>query len=128
MASSTGTSAAAVGLLSDWQHVEQSIAKILTTPIGSRVMRRDFGSQIPDMIDAKMVQRNVLAIYSAAAVAITKWDPRFRVTRAAIAELTAGGKVALQIFGTYFPRGHLGDYSVAEDASTRVVFGGGKNG
>ncbi len=124
MAGSTGTSATAAGVLNSWTHVEQSVEKILTTPIGSRIMRRDFGSQVPDLVDAKMVQRNVLAIYSAAAVAIARWEPRFRVTRASITQLTAGGRVALQVYGTYFPRGHLGDYSVAEDASTRVVFGG----
>lgn len=124
MAGSTGTSATAAGVLNSWTHVEQSVEKILTTSIGSRIMRRDFGSQVPDLVDAKMVQRNVLAIYSAAAVAIARWEPRFRVTKASITQLTAGGRVALQVFGTYFPRGHLGDYSVAEDASTRVVFGG----
>ncbi len=29
--------------------------------------------------------------------------------------------VALDLFGTFFPRGHLGDFSIAEDASIRVV-------
>ena len=124
MAGSTGVDADIGTVLNDWQHVQQSIVKVLTTPIGSRVMRRDFGSEIPDMIDAKMIQKNVLAVYSAAATAIAKWEPRFRVTGAALARLTAAGEVALQVTGTYYPRGHLGDYSVAQDASTRVVFGG----
>ena len=30
----------------------QSVTKILTTPTGSRVMRRDFGSVVPDLLDA----------------------------------------------------------------------------
>ena len=123
MASSTGTSASAGTVLEDWAHVQQSIAKILTTPLGSRVMRRDFGSNLFDLIDAKMVQRNVLAVYSASALAIARWEPRFRLTSASIDQLTAGGRLVLNIFGTYYPRGHLGDYSIAEDASTRIVFG-----
>ncbi|TPK15168.1 baseplate assembly protein [Mesorhizobium sp. B2-5-9] len=124
MADSTGISGITGAPLTDWQHVEQSIAVILTTPPGSRVMRREFGSNIRDLIDAKMVQRNVLAVYSAAAVAISRWEPRFRVTSASVSKLTAGGVTALEIFGTYFPRGHLGDYSIAQDASTRVAFVG----
>lgn len=121
MAGATGVSAIGGAPLSDWQHTEQSIAKILTTPIGSRVMRREFGSRLHDLIDAKMVQRNVLALYVAAAEAIARWEPRFALTVASIDETSPNGRVTLQLHGTYFPRGHLGDFSVAEDASTRVV-------
>ena len=32
-------------------HLRQSIADILTTPIGSRVLRRDYGSMLLDLID-----------------------------------------------------------------------------
>jgi phage baseplate assembly protein W len=85
------------------------------TPIGSRVMRRDFGSNLYDLIDAKMQQRNVLALYSAAAVAIDKWEPRFRLTECAIDRAAPDGVVGLVLRGTYFPRGHKGDYSIAED-------------
>jgi phage baseplate assembly protein W len=87
-------------------------------------MRRDFGSNLFDLIDARMVQRNVLAVYSASALAIAKWEPRFRVTRVNIDEATSGGRLSLKIFGTYYPRGHLGDFTVAEDGSVRVVIGG----
>lgn len=124
MASSTGVSASAGTVLSDWDHVRQSIVTILTTPIGSRVMRREFGSNLFDLIDARMVQRNVLAVYSATALAIARWEPRFRVTRASIDEASAAGRLVLNIFGTYYPRGHVGDYSVAEDGAVRVVIGG----
>lgn len=124
MASSTGVSASAGTVLGDWDHVRQSIVTILTTPIGSRVMRREFGSNLFDLIDARMVQRNVLAVYSATALAIARWEPRFRVTRASIDEASAAGRLVLNIFGTYYPRGHVGDYSVAEDGAVRVVIGG----
>ena len=123
MADSTGVNAVAGSPLSDWDHVRQSVAKILTTPLGRRVMRRDFGSNIPDLIDAKMIQRNILALYVAAAAAIDKWEPRFRVTQARIEELSATGLVRLDLVGVYFPRGHVGDFSLAQDATTRVIFG-----
>lgn len=38
--------------LSGDAHLAQSVADILTTPIGSRVMRRSYGSLIPSLIDA----------------------------------------------------------------------------
>jgi len=122
MADSTGVNAATGAALTGWAHVQQSISKILRTPIGSRVMRRDFGSDLPDLVDAKMTQRNVLAVYSAAATAIARWEPRFRMRGGAVTAAEPTGRLALNIYGTYYPRGHLGDYTVAEDATARVVF------
>jgi uncharacterized protein len=122
MSESAGVNATTGAALSDWGHVEQSIRKILTTPIGARVMRRTFGSDLPDLVDRKMTPTNILKIYAAAALAILLWEPRFRMTAARVPDATANGKISIEIFGTYYPRGHRGDYSVAENASTRVVY------
>ncbi|MBX8827533.1 GPW/gp25 family protein, partial [Ochrobactrum sp. SFR4] len=121
MADSTGVNAFTGQKLSDWAHVEQSINIILTTPIGSRVMRRDFGSNLPDLVDRKLTPRGVLAVYSAAALAIDKYEPRFQLTKASITAVNHTGHIGLSLFGTYYPRGHLGDYSIAEDKTTRIV-------
>lgn len=125
MTDSTGTNARTGAPLSDWEHVQQSIECILTTPIGSRVMRRDFGSALPDLIDAKMVQRNVLALYVATAVAIDRWEPRYRLNHTALDRMGPDGVISLVLRGTYYPRGHLGDYSIAEDRTARIVIEGG---
>lgn len=135
MTDSAGINAGTGNALTDWEHTQQSIGKILTTPIGSRVMRRTFGSNLPDLIDAKLTPANVLRVYSASAEAIIKWEPRFRmsagrVLRAGYAEIVGskaktaspGGVLSLEIYGTYYPRGHLGDYSIAQSATARVVF------
>ena len=37
--------------LSGYEHLKQSIADILTTPVGSRVMRPEYGSHLPRMVD-----------------------------------------------------------------------------
>lgn len=124
MASSTGVNGQTGAPLNDWPHTQQSIRKILNTPKGSRVMRRNFGSDVPDFIDSKMTRRNVLALYSAAATAILEWEPRFRMTAGRVTQADAGGVIALDIFGTYYPRGHRGDYSIAESASVRVIYPG----
>lgn len=118
---STGFDRRTGRLLRGWDHVRQSIEVILTTPIGSRVMRRDFGSRLPDLVDAKLTRSRVLAVYSAAAEAIEAWEPRFRLRSASIARAEAGGVIGLTLVGVYFPRGHLGDWSVAEDATMRVT-------
>jgi len=121
MPSSTGVNAVTGAPLSDWDHTQQSIRKILKTPIGARVMRRDFGSELPDLIDAKMTPRNILKLYSSAATAIQKWEPRFRMRFGRITRADVAGALSLEIYGIYFPLGHRGDYSIAEDQSLRVV-------
>lgn len=121
MRDSAGISAATGRPLTDWEHTDQSISKIIQTAIGSRVMRRTFGSDLPDLVDSKTIRKNILAIYSAAAAAIDTWEPRFRMRTGAVRSVDADGRIGLVISGTYFPRGHLGDYSVAEDRTARVA-------
>jgi phage baseplate assembly protein W len=68
-------------VLSDQAHIRQSIHKILTTPRGTRVMRRDFGSDIPDLIDQPLTDRTRLRVMAATAGALIRWEPRIRVSR-----------------------------------------------
>ena len=136
MARSTGTSALVNATMSDWEHVQQSLRILLSTPIGSRLMRREYGCDLKNIVDQKLTTRNILLIYSAAATAIQRWEPRYRmrggrVTGAGHAiraergfeTYATGGLLVLEIFGTYYPRGHKGDYSIAEDANLQVVVG-----
>lgn len=60
-------------------HIQQSVADILTTPIGSRVMRREYGSLLPELIDQPLNGPTALRAYSATVVALMKWEPRIRV-------------------------------------------------
>lgn len=61
------------------EHIRQSVRDILTTPIGSRVMRRDYGSLLPDLIDQPLTDATLLRAYAASVMAITRWEPRVRV-------------------------------------------------
>lgn len=81
-------------------HLKQSIRDILTTPIGSRVMRRDYGSRLPDLIDAPTNRRILAAIYSATASALRRWEPRFKLQRVSV-DSVAAGSLAMTITGTY---------------------------
>lgn len=76
-----GLNARTGGRLTGAALLRQSIRIILTTPIGSRVMRRDFGSLLPELLDhpanAGLRQR----IFAATVVALRRWEPRLRLTR-----------------------------------------------
>ena len=48
--------------LTGLEHLKQSIADILNTPIGSRVMRRDYGSRLFELIDAPINRSTVVDI------------------------------------------------------------------
>ncbi len=124
MADSTGFSALSPAeMREDFAHVQQSVRIILTTRIGTRVMRRDFGSAIPDLIDRRMTQANVLLFYAAAADALQRWEPRFSLRKAAIESLSVQGQIELRLEGIYYPRGHRGDWSVTQSRDVTVTFG-----
>ncbi|WP_231880046.1 GPW/gp25 family protein [Collimonas pratensis] len=61
-------------------HIRQSLADILTTPIGSRVMRRNYGSEVPELIDQPLNGATVLRIYAATAYAVLHWERRIALT------------------------------------------------
>ena len=67
----------ATGLnVSDSGHISQSVRDILITPIGSRVMRRDYGSLLSALIDQPDNPALRLQIMSACYVALLQWEPR----------------------------------------------------
>jgi phage baseplate assembly protein W len=71
------------------EHLRQSITDVLSTPIGTRVMRRDYGSLVPELIDQPLNGATRLKLYGATATALMRWEPRIRLTRI---ELTQGGE------------------------------------
>jgi phage baseplate assembly protein W len=76
-------------LLTEDDHIRQSVADILTTPIGSRVERRPYGSIIPDLIDHPYNAATRLRLMSATVIAIERWERRISIT-AVIVEQSAG--------------------------------------
>lgn len=84
--------------LSGVAHLRQSIGVLLSTPIGSRVMRREFGSRLFDLIDAPMNRETILDIYAAVAEAIERWEPRFRLLEVRATD-AAPGHVTLSLTG-----------------------------
>lgn len=79
-------------------HLTQSITDILTTPKGSRVMRRNYGSRLPELIDAPMNGETVVDLFMATAEALDAWEPRLRLRRVEILPKSAGA-MALRLTG-----------------------------
>ena len=85
-------------------HLHQSIRDILTTRLGTRVMRRDYGSRLPDLVDNPITPKLAMELYAATAEALDKWEPRLRLTRIKIAAAEVG-RVMLDLEGVYLPDG-----------------------
>jgi phage baseplate assembly protein W len=94
-----GVSALTGAALDGVQHLAQSISCILTTPVGSRVMRRDFGSLLPQLVDQPFNAATRIRLFAATASALMRWEPRLRLTRVAIAQGDSPGAVTVTIEG-----------------------------
>lgn len=66
--------------ISEVEHISQSMRDILLTPVGSRVMRREYGSLLSALIDMPQNPALRLQIMVACYSAIQKWEPRIRLT------------------------------------------------
>lgn len=64
--------------LDQTDHILQSLRDILTTPIGSRVMRREYGSLLPFVIDAPLNSFLLMQVRAAVIHALMRWE--YRVT------------------------------------------------
>lgn len=79
-------------------HLAQSIGDILSTPVGTRVMRREYGSDLPALIDAPINGETLIDVFQATAEALDRWEPRFRLRRVEVAA-AAAGRLSLALFG-----------------------------
>lgn len=61
--------------------IVQSVQTIITTPVGSRIRRRAFGSRLFDLIDSPATPAGSLRVIAAAADAVERWESRVRVLR-----------------------------------------------
>lgn len=86
--------------ITDSAHLAQSVADILTTPIGSRVMRREYGSQLADLIDWPHNSATRLQAYAATAMALMRWEPRIRLSRVQLSLGDQPGQAVLDLEGT----------------------------
>lgn len=80
-------------------HLRQSIADILTTPVGTRVMRRDYGSLLAELIDQPANGSTQVRLFGAVAMALMRWEPRIRLGRVQLRAGHAPGAFELDLEG-----------------------------
>ncbi|WP_426054715.1 GPW/gp25 family protein [Janthinobacterium sp. PSPC2-1] len=93
MHAATGRSLTGLG------HLRQSVTDILTTPMGSRIRRRRYGSEVPELIDQPLNSATQLRIYAATAFALRRWEPRLQLASVQLTRDTDGA-IALLLDGT----------------------------
>ncbi len=98
ISSTTGKSLAGI------DHLRQSVRDILATPLGSRVMRRDYGSRLFELVDRPLTPALLVEIYAATVEALIKWEPRLLVDTVR-ADTVGPGRVSLTLTGRYRPTG-----------------------
>ncbi|GJK53650.1 baseplate assembly protein [Enterobacter cloacae] len=94
----TGMNPDGTGQLTDTDQLWNSVRDILTTPLASRVMRRDYGSMIPDLMDEPQNEVTRLQCMSAAVIALTMWEPRIALNGISII-YSRDGAVTAELVG-----------------------------
>ncbi|QHP53301.1 baseplate assembly protein [Pectobacterium carotovorum subsp. carotovorum] len=84
--------------LGDIEHIRQSVRDILITPVGSRVMRRAYGSLLSALIDQPQNPAVKLQVMAACYMALLRWEPRITLTAINLSS-TFDGKLAVDITG-----------------------------
>ena len=78
-------------------HLVQSLEDIITTPIGTRVMLRDYGCLLADLVDRPGTRANLLLFSMAIALAVARWEPRVSVRRVSFEGDLASGQASAVI-------------------------------
>ncbi|MEW9683307.1 GPW/gp25 family protein [Pseudomonas sp. TE50-2] len=89
-------------------HLRQSIEDILTTPVGSRRMRPEYGSNLRRYVDLPINEGWKSAVQAEVARALGRWEPRLRLELVRVMAVL-DGQVTLALSGAY-----LGDDVVLE--------------
>ena len=90
--------------IQDMEHLRQSITNILSTPIGSRIMRRDYGSRLFKRLDAPQTGELLAEIYADVVEALFSYEPRFEVTNVSVVSMDQGHLI-LDVTGKYLITG-----------------------
>lgn len=127
-------------LLQGWDHVQQSMTLIFATPFHQRVLRRWVGSFVPRLLGESAVARIITRFFWAIVTAIDLWEPNYRIQQtyimgpslqnwspalsSQIDQLLRTGDLFFRTEGTYYPRGHLGDFTPFNQQSAGLISNG----
>lgn len=89
-------------------HLTQSIEDILTTPVGSRRMRPEYGSQLRRFVDLPVNDGWKSSVQAEVARSLGRWEPRLKLEQVRVTAIV-GGEITLELSGQY-----LGDSVIVE--------------
>ena len=97
-----------------YDHIRQSIKNILFTRIGTRLMREEYGSLLPELLDQPITPALLLQCQAAAIAALAKWEPRIEIQAATVSAAAAStdAKVIINIEAVNISTGTLETYSI----------------
>ncbi|MDT3721415.1 GPW/gp25 family protein [Pseudomonas oryzihabitans] len=96
--------------LGDLEHLQQSVTDILTTPIGSRLMRRDYGCDLFRLLDQPLNAALGLQAKAVAVIALLRWEPRLNLTHIDLVQGERPGQAFIELEG----------YSTVNDAAVSL--------
>lgn len=111
-------------VISNLASAYQGVEVALTTRIGDRMMRREFGAGIAELLGRLMTPPLFVAFQTLIATAIDLWEPRFAVRRILVSgtvDEIRSGRSGFTIEADYRPRGHLGDPRVERVVSFSLL-------
>lgn len=94
--------------LTGLDHLVQSIGDILSTPLGSRRMRPEYGSGLRRFVDLPVNEGWKGAVQAEAARALGRWEPRVDLASIRVTAVL-GGKITFQLVVDY-----LGERKILE--------------
>src|SRR5450830_1065938 len=86
--------------LSDRDHLHQSIADIVSTPIGSRRLRPEYGCDLRRFVDLPVNEGWKSAVQAEIARALARWEPRFKLERVRVLGVM-DGRISMELVGKY---------------------------
>jgi len=95
-----------------YDHIRQSIKNILFTRIGTRLMREEYGSLLPELLDQPITPALLLQCQAAAIAALAKWEPRIEIQAATVSAAANDAKVIINIEAVNISTGTLETYSI----------------
>lgn len=88
-------------------HIEQSLSKIITTFVGERTLREWIGNPGTRLLGENMTQANMLRFFSILWALVELYEPRFKIQKFQVNDLTRAGLGDFTIIGQYRPYAHL---------------------
>lgn len=86
--------------ISGIEHVRQSIEDILTTPMGSRRHRPEYGSQLRRFVDLPVTEGWKSAVQAEVARALGRWEPRLKLSQVRVIAVL-NGRVEFELKGLF---------------------------